>query len=82
MAANDSAADDSAAPRSIVGPVLRCEHYACRCYRAAQLPEMCDRTGQGRYLLMAIHAHFEFVECRLRQPPVVFTAGGSNERRI
>jgi hypothetical protein len=45
--------------------VQRCEHYVCRCARAAELAAMYDRTGDGRLLREAIGVHGQQVECRL-----------------
>jgi hypothetical protein len=45
--------------------VERCEHYVCRCARAAELAEMYDRTGDGRLLREAVDVHEQQVECRL-----------------
>jgi hypothetical protein len=42
-----------------------CEHYACRCARAAELAAMYDRTGKGKLLLQAVQVHDQKVECRL-----------------
>jgi hypothetical protein len=50
----------------LIGEVL-CEHYACRCARAAELAEMYDRTGDGRLLREAIGVHEQRVRCRLVQ---------------
>lgn len=50
---------------------MTCEHYACRCARAAELAATADRTGNGRHLVAAVHVHSERVECRLYGPAVI-----------
>lgn len=43
---------------------MKCEHYACRCARAAELAAIADRTGDARYLAEAIAVHHAKVTCR------------------
>lgn len=49
-------------------PPQHCEHYECRCERAEELARIADRTGQGRYLLDAVHVHEQKVLCRMSPP--------------
>ena len=42
----------------------KCEHYDCRCARAAELAEMADRTGDASLLAQATEVHSQEVECR------------------
>jgi hypothetical protein len=57
-----------------------CEHYICRCARAAELAEISERTGEARYVLEAIAVHHEAVACRLA--PIVRERGaGDGSRR-
>jgi hypothetical protein len=51
-------------------PTRLCDHYACRCARAAELADIADRTGNGRYLVEAIGAHGQQVPCRLEAKPL------------
>lgn len=44
---------------------MTCEHHYCRCARARDLLDIYDRTGEGRYLRMAIDIHHHRVTCRL-----------------
>lgn len=48
-----------------VVPTQLCEHYACRCARAAELAAMYDRTGRGSLLREAIGVHEQLVRCRM-----------------
>ncbi len=41
---------------------MKCNHYACRCARAAELASLTDRTGDPRYLYEA--TQMREVECR------------------
>lgn len=42
-----------------------CEHYACRCLRAAELTALSDITGKVSYLKQALDAHTTRVRCSL-----------------
>ena len=57
---------------------MRCEHYACRCMRAEELAQMCDRTGNVRHLIEALGVHSNTLECRLA-PAWVLPRGGRPE---
>lgn len=46
-------------------PVQLCEHYTCRCARAAELAELSDRTGRAIYLKEAVEVHSQLVRCRM-----------------
>ncbi len=41
----------------------RCEHYACRCVRAAELAHIADISGNPRYLKQALDVHSQRVRC-------------------
>ena len=41
-----------------------CQHYACRCARAAELAAMSDRTGDPNLLAKAFDVHSQVVPCR------------------
>lgn len=42
-----------------------CQHYSCRCARAAELAVMSDRTGDLSLLADAVAVHDQDVACRL-----------------
>jgi hypothetical protein len=43
---------------------MKCEHYSCRCARAAELAALADSSGENRYLFDAIQVHSQQVTCR------------------
>lgn len=51
---------------------MKCDHYACRCARAAELAAIADRLNDPRMLADAIAVHEQLVECRL--PPAIMSA--------
>jgi len=48
---------------------MKCAHYACRCASAAELAEIADRSGDARYLTLAIEIHAQEVICRFSEIP-------------
>ena len=45
-----------------------CQHYACRCARAAELAAMADTTGNAELLAAAVAVHTQNVRCRGPKP--------------
>jgi hypothetical protein len=55
---------------------MKCQHYACRCARAAELAAMAERPGHGHLLLAAIAVHSQEVECRRLLSAIIETRSG------